>query len=488
VELFHSPGADPDGFATIPIGGHRETRRIGTKAFRYWLQQQFWTKHKAAANSQAMQDAIGVLRGKALFDGPEHPVSVRLDDGGGTIWVDLANNEWQAVQINADGWKIVDMPPVRFIRPRGMLPLPMPERGGSVDELRPFLNVSTDEDWLLIVAWLIAALRPNGPYPVLGLHGEQGSAKTTTCRMLRELIDPNESALRCEPRDLRDLMIAASNGWIVALENLSSIPVWLSDALCRLSTGGGFLTRELYTDDEEKLFNTMRPVMVNGITELATRSDLLDRTVAITLPTIRDADRRDENRDLWPAFERAKSRILGSLLDAVSTALANVDDVELLCKPRMTDFAVWACAAVPAMNCEPDVFLAAYAGNREMANESAIESSIIAEPLLTLLDSRDLWLGTATELKAALEDSADVRTVKQKGWPSRPHVLSGELKRITPNLRRMGIDLTFGKTSGRRFIHICRTAAKNSVQSAPYSTNSRPGASMCVPACARKPR
>jgi len=479
VELFHTPGSDADGYASIPIDGHRETWRIGTKAFRYWLQRLYWTANNSAANSQAMQDAIGVFLGKALFDGAEYPVFVRLAEFDGAIWLDLADDDWRAVRIGQDGWEVVSNPPVRFVRPRGMLALPVPERGGNVDDLRRFININDDADWLLLLAWLLAALRPNGPFPVLGIHGEQGSAKSTACRMLRGLVDPNKADLRSGPRNEQDLVIASSNGWVVALENLSKIPDWLSDALCRLSTGGGFGTRKLYSDGEEKLFSAKRPMMLNGITELATPPDLLDRSILISLPRIPDDKRRSE-AGLWREFDTAKARILGALLAAVSTGLANIGDVVLDSKPRMADFAEWACAVEPALDCEPGAFLAAYMRNRETANEAAIESSVIAEPLLLFLDNRNEWQGTATELKMELEDIADTRVVKQKGWPKLPHLLSGELRRIAPNLRRMGYDVEFNKSGGRRLIHIIRTTPQTSDQSVPSdqsSGNGRPVAS-----------
>src|SRR5262249_30438334 len=158
------------------------------------------------------------------------------------------------VEIDANGWQVVDQSPVKLRRAKAMLALPFPVEGGSVDELRPFLNVA-DEDWPLVLAWLVAALRPTGPFPVLCLNVEERSAKSTTTRLLRSLIDPNTAPLRAEPRENRDLAIASNNGWVVALENVSYLPPWLSDALCRLSTGGGFATRTLHTDEDETIFN-----------------------------------------------------------------------------------------------------------------------------------------------------------------------------------------------------------------------------------------
>lgn len=463
AEWFHSPGGEPDGFVTVCVEGRYETWRIGTKAFRYWLQRLYWQQTKGAPNSQAMQDAIGVLRGRALFDGPEHSVAVRLAEHDSAIWLDLANEQWQSLRIDSSGWTVENRSRVRFMRPRGVLSLPLPERGGSIEELQPFLNVDSDDDWLLILSWLIAAMRPRGPYPVLALYGEQGSAKTSACRILRTLIDPNLANQRSEPREPRDLMIAATNSWIVSLENLSSIPLWLSDALCRLATGGGYATRELYTDDEERLFDVKRPIIVNGITEVATRPDLLDRTIAISLPVMDDDKRRTES-DLYGAFDRAKPRILGALLDAVSAAIRNLAKVQIDRLPRMADFGQWACAAAPALGADQEAFLSAYSGNRENVNQTAIESSIIAEPLLLFLEGKDGWEGTATKLKIDVEDTSPEKIVKHKAWPKRPHTFSGELRRIAPNLRRMGIDIDFQR-GDHRLICITRTSGKSSVGS-----------------------
>ena len=89
-------------------------------------------------------------------------------------------------------------------------------------------------------------------------------------------------------------MIAATNGWVVALDNLSKMPAWLSDALCRLATGGGLSSRALYTDAEETIFAAQRPVMINGIEELAIRGDLVDRAIVISAPPIAEQDRKPQ--------------------------------------------------------------------------------------------------------------------------------------------------------------------------------------------------
>lgn len=233
VTCLHSPTEEP--FARFPVGDHQEMYPLKSKSFRRWLTRQYYVNHEKPPSEQALQDALSVLEGKALFDGPEMPVFVRIGEHDGAIYLDLCNKAWQAVKITPAGWNIVNHSPVAFRRTKGLRPLPIPVKGGCITELRPFVNVADENNWRLLVAWLIAAFRPRGPYPLLGLHGEQGCAKSTTARTIRSLIDPSTAPLRSEPREPRDLMIAATNSWVVAFDNLSSVPVWLSDALCRLA-------------------------------------------------------------------------------------------------------------------------------------------------------------------------------------------------------------------------------------------------------------
>ena len=190
-----------------------------------------------------------------------------------------------------------------------------------------------------MVAWALAVLRNKGPYPALVLSGEQGSAKSTFSAILRALLDPNTAPLRALPREDRDLFIAASNGHVLAFDNVSGLPAWISDTLCRLATGGGFAVRQLYTDQDEVLFDAARPVILNGIEDIVTRPDLADRAVFLTLEPIPEERRRPE-AELWAAFEAERARILGVLLDAVVEGLKRLPDTHLPKLPRMADFAL----------------------------------------------------------------------------------------------------------------------------------------------------
>jgi hypothetical protein len=464
AELFHTP--EGDEYATIQCGEHLETWPFKMRGFRDWLMRRFYMIEGSAPSTQAVQDAIDVLRGRARFDGATYEVHTRIAEHEGAIYLDLCDELWRAVCINQDGWQVVNSSPVKFRRAKGMLELPEPKQGGSVNSLRDYVNVASD-DWPLILSWLIATYRPGKPFPVLALHGEQGSAKSTTARVLRALIDPNKADLRSEPREERDLMIAAKNGWLIALDNLSRIQTWLSDALCRLATGGGFATRELYANDEEVLFDAKRPILLNGIEELATRSDLLERAIVLSLPTIPEDKRRTEAR-FWREFEDARPFILGALLDAVSGALRQHDSVRLERLPRMADFAQWATAAETYLGLTKGAFMAAYTGNCAASNDLALEASPVAAAVLSFIEVEESWLGTPSDLLKELSKRTAEDIQRQKGWPKAANSLSGLLKRIAPNLRAAGVNFTRPSRAGKkgaRLIQLERISIQSSESS-----------------------
>jgi hypothetical protein len=379
-------------------------------------------------------------------------VYVRVARTKDAIYLDLADPKWRAVKITASGWEIVADSPVYFGRPNGVLRLPHPVPGGSLEELRPFLNVADDAQWSLAVGWLVAAVRGAGPYPVLDLQGEHGSAKSSTARALRRVIDPNASPDRAAPRHEHDLAIAAQNSLVVSLDNISKLPDWLSDALARLATGAGFAARMLYTDGEEKLFYGARPIIINAIGDVVTRSDLLDRSMVLELPRIADQSRQTEE-EFWADFDAAHPRILGALLDAIAGALARRPSTRLERPPRMADFATWAVAAEPALGWPHGAFLRAYAGNRASVHELALEASSVGPPVRVLLSTGD-WQGTPTELLGRLTSIAGDSVTRRKDWPADPRALSQELARLAPNLRAVGIGFERKSTGKQRLIFL----------------------------------
>jgi hypothetical protein len=370
--------------------------------------------------------------------GPEHPVFLRIGERDGAVFVDLGDAEWRAIEVTPQGWRVIDRAPVKFIRSPHIRALPTPEDGGLIEqELRDLVNVQDEADFKLIVAWILGCFHPRGPYPILAINGAHGSAKSTLCRLLRRLTDPHAAEIRLPPRNEDDLIVAARNSHVLAFDNMSDVPGWLSDALCTVATGTGFGTREHYSNTGEVIFKGARPIMLNGIPDLGSRSDFGDRKIDVVLKPIAETNRRAEV-EYWREIERRLPLISGAILDAIASALRHRDEIPPLL-PRMADFAVWVSAAEPGLGWEKGAFLAVYTGNRKAAVGRALEADVLGEPVCKLVENED-WLGSPTELLTRLADYVSDAVRKGRAWPA-VNKLRGRLRFLQSALRERGIEL-----------------------------------------------
>jgi hypothetical protein len=475
AEFFQTPEHKP--FADIEVDGHRETWPLRSKQFSQWLKFRFYEETGGTPRPETLQSALDLIEITSK-GAPEHTVHVRVGDHAGKLYLDLADKEWRAVEIDAIGWRLVERPPVRFRRAPGMRPLPEPMSGGSIKGLRSFLNVKSEDDFVLVVSWLLAGMGNPGPYPVLVISGEQGSAKSTFSRTLRALLDPNQVPLRALPRDDRDLFIAANNGHVLAFDNVSNLSAAISDTLCRLSTGGGFSVRQLYTDQDEVLFDASRPVILNGIEDIVTRADLADRAIFIRLEAIPD-DRRKTEAELRVMLEAESAGIFGALLDGMVEGLKRLPGIRPKKLPRMADFARWATACETTF-WSAGTFTAAFDKNRDRAVDDVVDADPVSAAIRTMMATQMEWTGTATELLEDLGKIAGERTVKSRNWPDGARALSNRLHRSVTFLRNAGLEFEFERKgrAGTRTIRIiaARQAAseKAGLASSASSASSAP--------------
>jgi hypothetical protein len=390
---------DGSVWADIMIDCHRETWSVRSSGFKRWLLHRYWQEKKSTPNAMSVEAAIAHLEASAQYDGsPQRSVFIRVaQHHDGKIYLDLADDGWNVIEIAADGWRVIKDPQVRFQRTPTMAPLPMPQKDGHLTLLRNLVNVRDDDDFIILVAWLLAALRGKPPYPVLAIAGPAGAAKSTLLRFARDLIDPNKLDPGALPKETRDLAIGATKRFVQAFDNLSGIPAEIADALCRLSTGGGFAIRSLYTDDDEKVFSDTRPVVLAGVEDVAGRHDLADRTCHLTQAEIGENTRKLKEH-LDAEFERARPLILGRLLDLVAHGLRNLAKTKLERMPRMADFAHWIAACETA-EWEAGTFAKAYEANRGALVDVSMEADIAL-----------VWLHRRCE--ALFAESAEVRVVQ----------------------------------------------------------------------------
>jgi hypothetical protein len=459
--------------ASVPIGDRSETIPINSVGFRRWLTNRSFVDSGQPPSPGAIRRVISLLEARAWLDGDTPSVFIRVgcEPGGddAAYFLDLGDASGRAVWICADGWCVVEKPGVHFRRPDGLLALPVPSVGGSIDLLRPYVNVCAT-DFQLLITWLTSALRPVGPYPILVLHGEQGAAKTSLVKTLRLLVDPQACPILADPKNPRDLMVTAVNGWLLAYDNVSSISNDMSDGFCRLVSGGGIATRALFSNEELSVLYAQRPVILSGIEEFVARGDLIDRCVFIHLESIQP-DRRRTEADSWKAFHADYPRILGGILDAVAGALRELPSVHLRELPRMADYAKWGEAVSRALRWNSGAFLSTYRSNRREATMPALVDSPVAAALCdmaSILQDRR-WQGrTPAELFAQLTHFVDQTTAASVrdlnfgearkilaasavGWPRDPQSFAKELRRVAPMLRLHGLSVDFQRTNqGRR--------------------------------------
>ena len=414
-----------------------ETHRINSRIFRDWLAASFYEFTGDILRDQSVREALSTLAGLGRIHGECHQVFIRVAVHGGDYFLDLAEpGQSRAVQISSGGWEVVSNPPVRFLRTNTMKPLPIPQRGGSLETLWHIANIPS-ECRLLVLAWLCECLRPDTPFPVMELVSEQGGAKSTTQAALRKLIDPNTCELRAAPKTVEDIFVGAGVNWLVSYENISHLSSPMQDALCTLATGGGFAKRKLYSDAEESVITVKRPIVLNGIAVTVTAQDLVDRALSIELPTITD---RQEVNELWEIFENEHSVMLGALLDQMANALQLLPQTQLpkADRPRLAEFARLGVALEKTGCYSPNSFMSQFNSRREEAISRTIDASPVAGAVVEWFEknkdgriqSVKEWLNTLDYFKPSRCDS----------WPRSAKGLGDALRRAAPALRQLGIE------------------------------------------------
>lgn len=453
-ELFHD--SDQNAYA-VDRGEIRRVYAVRSKDFRSRLSGDFFALTGKGCNGNAISDALATIEAKAIHQGERRPVYLRVARKDDCLFVDLADDMWRVVQVTPEGWEVIDRSPVDFIRKKGMGPMPEPVPGLSIYRLLDFLNINP-ADFPLIVGWALGAYRASGEYPILVLQGEEGTGKSTAGRILRAITDPSTVPLRSPPKTIDDLLVSATGNHVIALDNLSGINSEMADALCRISTGGGLDKRQLFTDNDQVLIDITRPIIVNGIDEIATRSDLASRSIVVRLPVITRAIASEEQ--FKQDFSEALPGIFGAILTGISSSLLR-GYFKTDKKVRMRDFAQWVTKAEPALGMQQGAFLERFERMRKRVVEDGLDASPVGSALLNYMESieptRD-WSPTPTHLLETLTGIAGLGA-KSKAWPQSPRGLLNTLNRLAPSLRAVGITFTKDETHDRRY-HIHSKAEK----------------------------
>lgn len=465
----------PDGKAyAVAHDGPNVAIPLG-RQFTRQLVRLFLERTGGAPGTQAATMTVQILL--AYLDGQEpEPVHIRLARDGSTVVLDLGTRDGRCVIADVSGWRIEDRSPVVFRRGAGT-PLPEPVHSANgLDRLRKLVNLN-DQQFRLGVAWLVAALVPGIPHPILVPRGEQGTAKTTLARIFQRLIDPSSLEPGALPDNEKDLAVRMHNAYVQAFDNASVIPDLLSDALCRAATGGTFAGRMLYSDDEITVLTYLRIIILTTVEAGQLRPDLIERMLPLDLDRIDPADRKteravigdnpDEKPGIFDLLDQGLPEILGGLLDLLCGVLKHISEVQIKHLPRMADFAK-ILAAIDASQDWKTFDL--YSELVDSETGALVEGNPFAARLvefMTLLSPRD-WTGTATELRDELAKMLPDKEHPPKGWPADATRTGGLLKRLAPSLRVHGIEVDYDRENKARTrtYKVRKTASAASLASA----------------------
>ncbi|ABL66078.1 hypothetical protein [Chlorobium phaeobacteroides] len=426
-----------DGFVTVGS----DTMRVRSVAFLDWLSYRHYRESGgSSASDSALKQACGTLSGLCQHEGKPERVFLRAGRNSetGAYYLHGIGKNGQSAEVTATGWRLLEVAPVKFWRSGSAVPFPEPIAGGDIGKLWDLVNIP-EADRVLVLAWILEAWRPDTPFPALELCGVQGSAKSSTQKRLRMLVDASSAPLRAAPKTVEDAFVSAGNNWVVSLDNVSHLSAGLQDAFCIMATDGAYAGRTLFTNADETVITIKRPVVLSGINNPVTAQDLISRTVHIELPVIEG--RRRLESELDAAFNEAWPEIFGGLLDLFVKTLRMLPETVLPVDAlRMADFNHLGEAMARAMGYKPGAFTSLYRGNYRESVQRAMESSPVAVAVAQMAEDsplQEVFDGTYKEL---LEKLVTHKT-DNEGWPKSEKGLANALKRQMPALQEIGVVL-----------------------------------------------
>ena len=435
-------------YVTIQI---RENNvNVKSERFKKWIVSQFYNIESKIPTNDNIAKIILLLESRAMNEVNEVLVERRCATVDNCIYYDLKDDSCNVVKVSRDGWEIIKDPPVIFARTKTMYRQVTPERNGNLDILDKWFRYKDENHLIIQKVILVASLIPNIARPIQVLHGEKGSSKTSTMKLVRDIIDPAIVPVVSTPKTIDDLAVYISKNYVPCFDNIDTISNQVSDLLCIAVTGGGHTKRKLYTDDEEQVMFFQRFIVLNGINVVATRPDLLDRCILLELERIPPNERKEE-KVLREEFEKDKPIILGAIFETLSKAMSIYDQVELNNLGRMADFTRWGYAIAEVLGIGGDKFLEAYLNNQNNANIEVLESHPVGFAMYKFMEDKTVWSGSPTKLLSELEIVAGFEKIDttNSNWAKTPNVLSRRLNEIKSNLLDLGIEFERSKGKNR---------------------------------------
>lgn len=441
VKTFINDSNDP--YVAVFIGGHREILSMDSKDFSLWLQMLYYQKTGGTIRSDSLSQTINILSFKVrVQSGEKICLYNRVAKYEKDFWYDMTNADFSAIKISISGWSVEKIPPILFCRYRHQMEQSIPKQGGDIHKIFEYVHLSKYRT--LFLSWLVSCFVPNIPHPMPIFYGEKGATKSTTCELLKRIIDPSAMDTLSLGKDEKNLLVSLQSHYYLPFDNVSTITNEVSDILCRAITGGAVQYRKFYTNADDYIFKFKRCLTINGISNVANRSDLLDRSIMLELERVPEEMRR-EQQEVYASFEQDRPYVLGAIFDVLSKAMEIYPTVSLKSLPRMADFCRWGYAIAEAINGGGEEFLKEYRDNQSIQNDEAVNADVVAYLIVELMRNKAEWSGRVSELLKAICDEAPKHGISERhnGIPQYPNKLSQRIKGVKSNLEGLGITYEF---------------------------------------------
>ncbi len=424
----------------------RKNIRVGSGEFIDYFYYQYQQIHNQHLSSAYIKDIAQAVSSICKHEGKKYSLHNRMVYKSNEIYIDLGTDDWRVLKINCDGISYPPQIPIKFIRYRGMNPLPLPDvENADITALKSILNIDSDETWRLYLIFILQSYY-KGPYIFINLVGTKGTAKTWTTNVLRNIIDPRVDESRSMPEKIRDAAIQAQNQFLLAFDNISKVSTKMSDFFCRLSAGGGHAERMMYKDDDEKIFFSKRPMLINGINNNILKTDLADRFITINLPKVQE---RASEEELRKKLDNSLPIILGGIYKCLSHMLQSETTISEL--PRMADAINFVTKAEKYLGLNHGDFLNTFNKNQISTEKELAENNILITSIEKFLKQRHnfSFRGQSSELFTSLCKLRNEDELRSHFWPKAPNMLTRMLNEYESLLLSIGISYTPAvKTNG----------------------------------------
>lgn len=435
---------------------------VDSESFQYWITNLARKKQEYYIKMDTVKNLRPQLKDDETLTLLDYGITKRCAMHEDCVYIDLADKDNNIICISKDNIKISnELKQPLFKRSESMRPLPLPDLDTEPSQILELLHkilILSNEQAILLVVWIVMAFLNEKQAPITMLCGEKGSAKTWTMNTLINLIDPSSNSTPMIPNNERDLAVLLDNSYALGFDNISQSDIKgrLSDMLCVSITRGTYSLRTLYTDRGVSALRLNNRLILNGISQsLLSKSDSLDRTIVLDLQRVPLANMKPMG-ELKKMFEEVRPKILGAVFNTIKQVLSSIESIDVKNISRMSDYCKYGYCISEIIGIGGEKFMQVYANNLRLVNDKMIESDMVANAILSIMEDREILEESVSELHSRVIDVVRSMNGNVRDLPQSANHFSTKLLELKSNLEQSGFHITKKNTGKHKQVTIER--------------------------------